>query len=430
MLQPPKWTEFPRYPVVAGTAVLAIGVTLAWWAKVDISPLLDTPMIRRGELWRLVTSILPHGGILHLLFNVYWLWVFGALVERVHGHFKAAALILLFAIGSNAMEFAFAQGGIGLSGVGYGLFGLLWILSSRDERFRDAVDKQTIQLFVGWFFFCIVATLANFMRIANIAHGAGAVLGILTGYAVAAPHRRVLFVPAVAATVSFGLWAATLGRPLVNFSPTGGLEEARWGYEALVANRNQEAVRWFRDATAYQPKNAEFWYDLGIAYQRLDNQSAALAAYSKAADHGDAGAQTLLGMLYENGRSGLPKDEAQAVSWYRKAADQGDIDAQNDLAWLYATSSDPAIRNPTAALGYAHKAVDAQKDHPDPNHLDTLAEAYYVNQQYADAVKTEQQAIALASAPMASSENKSEFQGRLEKYQRALSVGKRSASAK
>ena len=70
----PKLTEVPRYPVVAGTALLAIGVTIAWWAKVDISPLFETAMIRRGELWRLVTSIFPHGGILHLAFNIYWLW--------------------------------------------------------------------------------------------------------------------------------------------------------------------------------------------------------------------------------------------------------------------------------------------------------------------------------------------------------------------
>jgi membrane associated rhomboid family serine protease len=76
----PKLTEISHYPVVAGTALLAVGVTVAWWAKVDISPLFETAIMRRGELWRLVTSILPHGGILHLVFNVYGLWVFGTLV--------------------------------------------------------------------------------------------------------------------------------------------------------------------------------------------------------------------------------------------------------------------------------------------------------------------------------------------------------------
>src|SRR6476469_226511 len=30
----PKWTEFPKYPVITGTAILAIAVTIAWWCKV------------------------------------------------------------------------------------------------------------------------------------------------------------------------------------------------------------------------------------------------------------------------------------------------------------------------------------------------------------------------------------------------------------
>jgi hypothetical protein len=57
-------------------------------------------------------------------------------------------LVILFAAGSSAAELAVLKNGIGLSGVGYGLFALLWILSRNDERFRNAVDSQTISLFV------------------------------------------------------------------------------------------------------------------------------------------------------------------------------------------------------------------------------------------------------------------------------------------
>jgi membrane associated rhomboid family serine protease len=197
-------------------SLLAIGVTVASWAKVDVSPLFESAMIRRGEFWRLVTSIFPHVGIWHLAFNVYWLWVFGTLVEQVYGHRKTAALILLFAIGSGLFEFALSVGGVGLSGVGYGLFGLLWILSQRDERFRDVIDRKTIELFVIWFFVCIVTTLTHIMPVANIAHGAGAALGILTAFAITLPDRRALSSTAVAAILLFGIWAATLGRPRVN----------------------------------------------------------------------------------------------------------------------------------------------------------------------------------------------------------------------
>jgi membrane associated rhomboid family serine protease len=411
----PKLTEVPRYPVVAGTALLAVGVTVAWWAKVDISPLFETAMIRRGELWRLVTSIFPHGGILHLAFNIYWLWAFGTLVEEQFGHLKTAALILLFAVGPNALEFGFSAGGIGLSGVGYGLFGLLWILSQRDERFRDAIHRRTVEIFVAWFFFCIFTTATGLMPVANIAHGAGALLGILTGFAIARPDRRAAIAVGIATILLFGLWASTLGRPLLNQSGNAGYEEAEWGYNALVANRNQEAAKWFRDAVAYQPKIPGYWYNLGIAYQSLDNGPAAAAAYRRAASQGDAKAAYYLGTLYASGSKDLPKDVAQARFWYGRAAVQDNADALNSVAWAFATSPDPAIRNPTAALEYARKAVSLGKHHPDPNHLDTLAEAYFINEQHEDAVNTEQQAIALAPP-----EVRTVFQKNLEKYQLAL----------
>jgi membrane associated rhomboid family serine protease len=278
----PKWTEFLHYPVVAGTAILAVAVTLAWWSKVDVSPLFETAMIRRGELWRLITSIFPHTNILHLAFNLYWLWVFGTIVEQVYGHLRTAALIALFAIGSGALEFAFALGGVGLSGVGYGLFGLLWVLSRHDERFRDAVDQKTVQLFVVWFFFCILTTVMHIFSVANIAHGAGAGLGALTGAAIVYPPRRKLIAASIGTILVFGLWGSTVGRPKINLTGKAGYEEGKWGYDALVAQRNQEAVRWFRDAAAYQPRSPVYWFDLGIAYQRVGNKTAAQAAYKKA----------------------------------------------------------------------------------------------------------------------------------------------------
>ena len=105
----PTWKEIPNYPVITGIAILSIGVTITWWTGANISPLFANAEIRRGELWRFVTSILPHVDILHLGFNLYWLWVLGTTVERVHCHLRTTLLILLLAIGSGSFDFAFAQ---------------------------------------------------------------------------------------------------------------------------------------------------------------------------------------------------------------------------------------------------------------------------------------------------------------------------------
>ncbi len=268
--------------MIAGTIVLAIGVTVAWWSKVDITPLFATAEIRRGQVWRLLTSILPHVDIVHLAFNAYWVWVFGSLIEQVYGHLKALGLLALLAVGAGAFDFALASGGVGLSGVGYGLFGFLWVASRHDSRFRDAVDQRTVILFVAWFIFCIITTVTNTLPVANVAHAAGAVFGVLLAAGLNLPHRRWLMAAGVAVLLLAGLWGATFGRPRVNLSAAAGYEEGQWGYDALLMNHNAEAIRWLHDATLYQPSRHEYWFDLAIAYERVGNKDAAAAAYERA----------------------------------------------------------------------------------------------------------------------------------------------------
>jgi membrane associated rhomboid family serine protease len=280
----PRWKEIPDYPVIIGIAVLATGVTIAWGTGTNISSLFESAEIRRGQFWRFATSVLPHLDILHLAFNLYWLLLLGTAVERIYGHFRTLLLILLLATGSGAFDFAFARGGVGLSGVGYGLFGLLYVLSQHDERFKESLDKRTINLFVGWFFVCIFTTAVHLFNVANVAHAAGAALGLLLGYAIVLPARRVLIGASIGLLILLGVGGATLARPFINLSSQGGYEEARWGYDALIANRNQDAIRWYRDAVKYQPKVPSFWFNLGIAYQRSNDQAAASAAYQRAYD--------------------------------------------------------------------------------------------------------------------------------------------------
>ena len=48
----------------------------------------------------------------------------------------------------------------------------------------------------------------------------------------------------------------------------------------------------------------------------------------------DAGAQLLLGRMYDKGE-GVPKDFIEASRWYRKAAEQGHVVAQSHLAAIF-----------------------------------------------------------------------------------------------
>ena len=88
------------------------------------------------------------------------------------------------------------------------------MLSKKDERFRGTMNKGTIDLFLGWFVLCVVFTLLNVWRVGNVAHAAGALLGVLIGLAIAEPAQRIIYWACATLLSAASLWGATIGRPL------------------------------------------------------------------------------------------------------------------------------------------------------------------------------------------------------------------------
>jgi len=90
---------------------------------------------------------------------------------------------------------------------------------------------------------------------------------------------------------------------------------------------------------AVQPENVE-------APTTLDKQEAGVAAYQRGdfaaafqlfqplAEHGDASAQSNLGVMYEQGR-GVAQNYREAMRWFRLAAVQGNASAQSNLGVMY-----------------------------------------------------------------------------------------------
>jgi membrane associated rhomboid family serine protease len=103
-------------------------VWLGLW-PVDLSgassPFVATP---RFQPWQLVTYSFLHGGALHLLLNMYALWLFGARMENVWGSRAFAGYYFFCVIGAGVVQLVVASMAtetyptIGASG---GVFGLL-----------------------------------------------------------------------------------------------------------------------------------------------------------------------------------------------------------------------------------------------------------------------------------------------------------------
>jgi membrane associated rhomboid family serine protease len=266
----PPLSRIPAFPVVTVVAAMAIFVTIAVkTGKTEMQPFLMSSVAFDNQPWRLAASALPHLSAFHLIFNVVWLWILGTRLEETLGHVTTFVIIVVLAVGSAAAEFAFAAGGVGLSGVGYGLVGCLFVLARKDRRFRDAIDKRTLVLFAVWFVLCVILTVTDVLPVGNVAHGAGFVLGVLVGYLIApgAKPARAAAGVALVALVASSLAAAALWRPQLNFSVNAAFDDTLRAWDALEAKQYAVAVRHLERALALDPNDAANWYNYGVALQ-------------------------------------------------------------------------------------------------------------------------------------------------------------------
>jgi hypothetical protein len=67
----------PFQPITVLLACSSIAATIWWWSGGDAETLMLDFRVWR-EPWRLISSVLLHADLIHLVFNIYWLGLFGA----------------------------------------------------------------------------------------------------------------------------------------------------------------------------------------------------------------------------------------------------------------------------------------------------------------------------------------------------------------
>jgi len=183
-----------------------------------------------GQLWRPFTTTLLHGNLIHAAFNIYWIITFGTVIENRINSARFLALIVVLAYVSTMGQFYFVPNGVvGLSGVVYGLFGLLWIGRRYVPEWAWVCNDDTVRLMFGWFFFCFVISYFG-MPIANLAHAFGGVMGVTIAGAIYDRHYRRLYAGAAALLIAACV-AVLIAAP--------GNEQ----YDALQDLRRQRALR-------------------------------------------------------------------------------------------------------------------------------------------------------------------------------------------
>lgn len=142
------------------------------------------------QLLKMLTPVLLHGGLVHLTFNMLWLWELGGRIERVQSGLTLGIVIIVLGIVSNTVQYLYGGGNNfgGMSGVVYGLFAYIWMWQLFDPRRGLALP---VSLIIFMLLSLVLMTALGLSMIANAAHMGGFLCGILYG-ALAATGSRML----------------------------------------------------------------------------------------------------------------------------------------------------------------------------------------------------------------------------------------------
>lgn len=174
------------------------------------SMVLNPSKILNGEYYRLLSCIFMHGGIIHLLCNMYCLYVIGPQVESFFGKIKYIVIYLLSGIIGSLMSLSITNSiSLGASGAIFGLLGsILYFGYHYRVYLSQAIKSQIIPLIVLNIFLGFILNGVD-----NAAHIGGLIGGILVSMMVGVKYKSSTMEKAngLILTIIFTLFLIYLG---------------------------------------------------------------------------------------------------------------------------------------------------------------------------------------------------------------------------
>ena len=178
------FVPFATYGVIGVTVVVSIVALQAEESGLLELLWLDKAALAAGEWWRLVSPVLVHASLIHLLFNMYALWLFGPLVEQMYGPWRFMLIYLLTAAAGSVASYLFTgpAPSVGASGA---IFGLLGVLLAASRAHRPVLDRRARMIMGQVGAIIVINLLLGFGLMAgidNAAHVGGLVAGLWLGF--------------------------------------------------------------------------------------------------------------------------------------------------------------------------------------------------------------------------------------------------------
>ncbi|MEZ4491210.1 MAG: rhomboid family intramembrane serine protease [Cyanobacteriota/Melainabacteria group bacterium] len=263
------------------------------------------PLTFNGEYWRIFTSCFIHIGIAHLLINMYVLWDYGSLVERLYGTRYYLILYLLSGLGGSCVSLLFTptMTSAGASGA---IFGVVGGLFACFFNIRKRFPSEFNRLVVRFFFLFVVLTvvLGAFAKLDNGAHFGGLAIGFLSGLFFF--HERSSFwyrlrflgIPIVGILI-FGIYKVALTTPF-DFDGSYRLVAAKLDKASIKAER---ALRRAERYISENPDQALGYVLKADIYESENNFADAIDFYNKALEKDPLFRQAYTGKAFVEMRS-------------------------------------------------------------------------------------------------------------------------------
>jgi len=161
------------------------------------------------QYWRLVTAGFLHGGVLHIAFNSYALFVLGSQVEEV---FATPRFLVIYFVSTVAGFFLSAVRNQGLSiGASAGIMGLIAAMVAFGHASQSPIGRQIRNQYLGWLALNLVWGFLGSAQIDNYAHIGGFAGGFAVAWfagtpRLAAPAREAAWRYAAGACVLITVW--------------------------------------------------------------------------------------------------------------------------------------------------------------------------------------------------------------------------------
>jgi rhomboid protease GluP len=260
------------------------------------------PYTLGGQPWRLLSSMFVHGGLLHILFNMWCLWDLGAMAEGLYGHWTFALVYLLCGVGGSLASVWWHPVGVsvGASGAIFGIVGALIASHYLGEFSAPMVvvrsRLRSVLVFAGYAL--IFGAMSG--RTDNAAHLGGLVTGLLLGALIARLSPEPSILRRLSILVAVGLILVGAGSRL--YRSRSYLIHVERGEQLIEDKKLDKAIAELKTAIDQRPEYAPAHFGLAHAYFDLKQYALAEAELKRVLElaPGHTGARYELGMACFN----------------------------------------------------------------------------------------------------------------------------------